>query len=148
MKIHSDILTESDIHAATCAAGMRGVDADVITRGSRSRKRSLDMKLTGTSTRRPNPGTGSRGYSDDYAATWDEWGMVINALFDIDPKAIIGQYPSAAHFHAATRTRFENLTAPYQHGNHKFEYEGGIMACKFCEATFDRTALIEAVVPA
>lgn len=137
MKIHSDVLTARDIYQATAAAGMRGVDAEVTTHGSRSRARSFNVHLTGTSTRRTNPGW---AYGErDFAATWDEWGMFINALYEIDPEAIIGQYPSKAVFEYVTNWRFEHLTAPYQHGEggHRWKVEvPGVQECTSCSATF------------
>lgn len=142
MKIHSDILTESDVHEATRAAGMRGVYADVATRGSRSRKRSLDVKLSGTSNRMQNPGTGPRDNVDN-AATWDEWGMVIQALFEKDSEAVIGMYDSQAAFDAYTGGRFEKLTQPYQHPNHRWLYNEklGYHECTSCEAVMNRGAM-------
>lgn len=121
MRIHTNVLTTSDIHRATTAAAMRGVDAETMTHGSRSHARSIDVTLTGTSTRRPNPGQGGHYRSDDHAATWDEWGMFLAALFAIDPAAIVGTvrspiYAGADHFHAVTADRFESLTAGQQHG--------------------------------
>ena len=142
MKIHSDVFALSDIHDATRAAGMRGVHAQVIQRGSRTRARSFDVKLSGTSTRLQNPGTGPRD-DIEHAATWDEWGMFINALFVLDAHAVIGQYPNQAIFDEVTGGRFESLTAPFQHPNHRFEYNIGIgcQECRFCEATFDHIRL-------
>ena len=137
MKIHSDTLTVEDIHTATREAGMRGVYADVIAKGSRSRKRGFEVKLSGTNTRLQNPGT-SRDRSVEQAATWDEWGMFINALYQLDSNAIIGPYRFQQHFDEVTYSRFEALTAPYAHGNHKWENRGdGTSQCKFCEAEYD-----------
>lgn len=136
MKIHTDILTHEDIADATRAGGMRGVYTErESVRGSRSRARSFDITLRGNSTRRPNGG--NRGADDGYAATWDEWGMFIQALFEKDPEAIIGQYRSFDDFEMATHGRFESLTAPYAHGNHTWIVNtAGTQECKFCEAAF------------
>lgn len=122
MRIHSDILTTGDVYRATSARGMRGVDADATSHGSRSRACALDVSLTGTSSRRPNTGTrGAGGYGIDYAATWDEWGMILAELFAIDPRAFVGStrhpiYAGAEHFHAVTADRFRTLVAADQHG--------------------------------
>jgi hypothetical protein len=133
MKIHSDVLTSGNIYDATSAAGMRGVDAEVIQRGSRSRKRGFDVKLSGTSNRWQNPGTGDRNV--EHSATWDEWGMFINALYLIDPDAIVGPYKDLYDFEYKTCGRFESLTAPYAHGNHQWEYVAPRQfQCKNCEA--------------
>lgn len=141
MRIHTDKLTAADIHRATTAAGMRGVCADVREAGSRSRARRFDVSLTGTSTRRTNPGTSGYHYRDDYAATWDEWGMFIQDLFNIDPDAIIGQYQSKNHFEEVTYDRYIHLTAPYQHGGGGHTWrrnpDTGVSECAFCEARYD-----------
>lgn len=138
MKIHSNTLTSSDVYKATKAHGMRGVDAEVTTSGSRSRARRLDVKLTGTSNRNQNPGTGPR-YNVEKAATWDEWGMVIDFLFLLDEDAVIGQYKGYEHFKACTFGRYESLTQPYAHGNHKWERNmtTGASECTGCDAKFD-----------
>lgn len=134
MKIHSDVLTYDNISDATHAAGMTGVYADIIERGSRSRTKGFDVKLTGTSNRNQNPGTG-RNRDVEKAATWDEWGMFINALYQIDDDAIVGPYKDLYDFESKTVGRFESLTAPYAHGNHRWEYVSPRhFQCKDCEA--------------
>lgn len=135
MRIHSDVLTPEHVEKATHARGMKGVAASVSVHGSRSRKGALEVKLTGTSTRRPNSGTGVRD-SDDYAATWDEWGMFLAYLFEIDPEATCDYYTDEGDFIWKTNWRFESLTAPYQHKNHKWEYSGipREFNCTSCEA--------------
>lgn len=143
MKIHTDRLTESDVYAATNAAGMRNVYADVLEKGSRSRKRALEVKLVGNSNRAVNAGTSryaARGRDADRAATFDEWGMFINALYLTDPDAIVGPYQSKDHFERVTRHRYDELTAPYAHGNHQWQTINGVRQCKLCEAEFDYEA--------
>src|SRR6188474_3141328 len=103
MRLHTDILTAADVYAATISRGMRGVYADVATVGSRSHARALDVHLSGTSSRRVNAGTSHVDrFALDHAATWDEWGMVIAALYELDPSAVWGSvkrpiYANAAH---------------------------------------------------
>ena len=132
MKVHSDILTEKHFHNATQAAGMSNVYvSQLAVKGSRSRKRRIDLKLAGNSNHNQNRGTVK-------AATWDEWGMFINALFEIDPNAIIGQYDGMEMFQEVTDNRFDTLTAPYAHGNHKWISTGAnSMACEHCDASFN-----------
>lgn len=135
MKIHSDLITVSDLYSATKAAGMHGVRVRMIPKGSRKRARAFDVALTGTSNRRPNSGqAGAAG--DDYAATWDEWGMFIQDLFEADPEAIIGDYTDYENFNYRTMGRFVFLTAPDQHKSHRWEWlgEGGKYQCKNCPA--------------
>jgi hypothetical protein len=148
MKIHTDALSSLDLYRATDAAGMHGVHIDGLTRhGSWSRDHAYNVTLRGNSTRRPNPGAGGRSYYDDneYAATWDEWGMFIEALFQADPNAIIGQYRSHALFRAATRNRFDWLTARDACPDHRWEYQIGFQTCKRCNAEQDHMALYRTV---
>jgi hypothetical protein len=143
MKIHSDIITEADIHRATTAAGMRGVCAEVTHHGSRSRDHSFNVHLTGNSSRRPNSGQRGGG-GDEYAATWDEWGMFIQDLYDRDSNALIGMYEDYETFAKCTDGRFENLTAPYQcrPAGHKWFSIGSYRQdCKWCSARFDYTPI-------
>lgn len=140
MKIHSNSLTEAHIHTATRSHGMKGVYAEVSTQGSRSRARAFTVKLTGTSNRNQNPGTGRDRYVEK-AATFDEWGMFIDFLFLCDEDAVIGQYKGYEHFKACTFGRYESLTQPYAHGNHKWAYVDGVSECKDCEAKFDFRSL-------
>lgn len=146
MRLHTNTLTLDDITRATRAAGMRGVYADAMRNGSRTHRIGWEVKLTGTSSRRPNTGHGgSEPFGGEHAATWDEWGMFLAALFAIDPAMIVGTvkrpiYAGADHFHAATADRYRILTAPYQHGGggHKWEWAGDGLACTMCEATRPR----------
>ena len=144
MKVHSDILTEKHFHNATQAAGMSNVYvSQLAVKGSRSRKRRIDLKLAGNSNHNQNRGTAKVAtWETVKAATWDEWGMFINALFEIDPNAIIGQYDGMEMFQEVTDNRFDTLTAPYAHGNHKWINTGAnSMACEHCDASFNWGAL-------
>lgn len=146
MKIHSDVLTYGMIIDATRASGMKGVWAEIEEHGSRSRKRRFDVKLEGNSPHFQNPGTGYRSDAPAKAASWDEWGMFIQALFELDPDAIIGDYKTFRMFEEFTDGRFESLTAPYQHTRHNWFLNRGSMVfeCKDCEATADHYGLREA----
>jgi hypothetical protein len=144
MKIHTDTLTMRQVYAATSASGMRGVTLERCDqRGSRSRARSFDVTLRGNSTRKPNPGTGrNRPDEGEYAATWDEWGMFIAALYLLDPEAIIGQYGSRAVFEEATAWRFDDLDATTACPGHHWVFGGPmIRRCSKCQATNNYGAL-------
>lgn len=39
---------------------------------------------------------------DEFAATWSEWGVVIDALFEVDPQAQVGFYKGRDEFVAFT----------------------------------------------
>lgn len=143
MRIHANTLAPRDIYAATCAAGMTGVDVTLTDHGSRSRARAYDVKLTGTSGRRPNGGSRGAANTDDYAATWDEWGMFLAALFAADDSLTIpSAYVDADDFHFKTGGRYDTLTAEGQHKHHRWEYTGTAVTgsyvvheCKTCDAT-------------
>lgn len=147
MRIHSDIITYDDIARACLAAGGPVVYTERETEHrSRSRDRAFEVALRGSSNRQPNWGTGPRGYADERAATWGEWGMFIRHLFYVDPDAIIGQYRSAEMFDGFTRARFDTLKPEDQHRQHtwRYRFEGpgmGIMSCK-CGAECYRGALL------
>lgn len=136
MKIHSNTLTHGDVCCATKSAGMTGVYlTEYEEKGSKSRTRRLDVSLAGTTHRRNN--TGVMGAGDDFAASWDEWGMFINALFARDSNAIVGPYKSYAAFQALTDHRFDSLTAPYAHGDHKWHQGAKRVECADCSATLN-----------
>lgn len=127
MKVHTDTLTAADVYAAT--ANLPGVYAEVTTHGSRDRARALSIKLEGNG-RRGN--SGSYGAMDDgtFAATWDEWGVVIARLFALDPAARFGDksnpvYDGAEHYHWTTGDRFRAGELPADtHKAHRWEWDG------------------------
>jgi len=142
MRIHTDTLTHADILDFTRAHGMTTVYATVSQHGSRTRARAFEVKLSGTSGRRQNSGSyGPR--TDEQAATWDEWGMFLDALFDADPAAIVGTvksptYAGREHFHAVTTDRYKTLDAASQHPSHTWDWDHGMATCRKCEAVVDR----------
>lgn len=123
MKIHSDHL---DILEVRKAATVAGVDFTRLGhKGSRSREFAFDVILTGSSPRRQNGG-------EDPAATWDEWGIFLAALFTVDPDMVTTYYESAEHFHWSTGGRFlpGNLRPSTQctrRAGHKWEWTGQAM---------------------
>lgn len=121
MRIHTDKLSALDIYAAANFSAAVRV-AEVTEHGSRTRERAFRFYLLGSSSFRPN----QRDYDpDDYAATWDEWGIVIGHLFSQDPAAHFGRhsYRSAEDFHYKTGHRFVPgfITPDMQHKRHKWE---------------------------
>ena len=127
MRIHTDHLSTLDIYAAANFAAAARV-AEVTEHGSRTRARAFRFYLLGSSSYRPN----QRDYGpDDYAATWDEWGIVIGHLYARDPAAHFGRYSyrSAEDFHEKTGYRFVPgfITPGMQHRRHKWspDYSGG-----------------------
>jgi hypothetical protein len=119
MKIHSDKITISDMYDAARKAGVT-ID-EISTHGSQTRKRAFKFYVLGSSSHRPN----QRNYGpDDYAATWDEWGILLGHQFSVDPSAHTGRYGyrSAEDFHDKTVYRFLPgfLTREQMHKQHKW----------------------------
>lgn len=127
MRIHTD-LNERDIRAAAIVAGVSFTRFE--THGSRKRARAFDVILTGSSTRKQNGG-------DEYAATWDEWGVFLGVLYVADPMMNATYYENAEHFEWSTCGRF-NGDEPFTHcPNHKWAFAGEPCAfeCTKCGAT-------------
>ena len=104
MRIHTN-LTSAEMHTLTY--GIDGVDIEWTEHGSRSRARAFDFHLVAVERkgrRRSNSGHYGAGY--DYAATWDEWGIVFARLFALDSDADCYAYHGAADYHFKTAQRF------------------------------------------
>jgi len=92
------------------------------------------------STRRPNWGY----VTDEYAATWDQWGLLLSDLFYLDPKMKVGGYKhpyyrNADDFHFQTGDRFKRRfrveDLPDFHGDHSWQI--GVpheQTCRKCSA--------------
>jgi len=144
MRIHTDILTEADIHDAAREARVSYAGGGFTRHGSRSRDHAFNVLLTGESKRRPNGG--NYGAADDYAATWDQWGVFLAVLFDRDPNMKTPYYVDAHDFHVRTNDRFNpdgndraeglGYWPADAHGDHRFEYAGvpREQSCKKCSA--------------
>lgn len=106
MKIYSDTLTRDDLYAAL-PDGVMVADIREI-RNPRKRARGWQITLEGYAarhTRRRNSGTwgavptaGEYGY----AATWDDHGVWMAALYEIDPLALIAEYANRDDFYEST----------------------------------------------
>jgi len=146
MKLHTDTLTYGDVWDA--ARGL-GLFLDVLTEhGSRSRDHAFEVTLSGSSSRKSQAGNG------DYpAATWDEWGALMGALYLIDPKAIWGSakgwgYKDAADFNRQTQWRFsEGIVPADTHQQHRWQYDHATSSplsdiarhyCTKCSARMER----------
>jgi hypothetical protein len=113
MRVHTD-LTRDQVRNLT--RGVPGVFFHHLSEcGSQSRARAFKLVLSGTSPRR---GQSTIGDSEYYAATWDQWGIVLGALFEADPDARVAQvYEGADDFHWQTSDRFngQQITPCPQH---------------------------------
>lgn len=114
MKLHSDTITEHDIHQALKLAQAEGnVTSDVTfvvlgQAGSRSRRYAYEIQLgtfdksTGPGKSRHHKNSGKYGASPVYSATYDEWGHFISVLLHMDPDAIFGPYKGLDSFDVQT----------------------------------------------
>jgi hypothetical protein len=79
--------------------------------GSRSRAYAFEIRIGAydkiDGERRSWRNTGSYGAdTNEYAATYDEWGFFIEALFTADPDMIFGSYTGIDDYHERTRCTF------------------------------------------
>lgn len=119
MRIHTSATFQDVVRAAQIAR----VDLVVCSEhGSRSAERAFEVKLEGASRRRPNGG--SSGAGSGYAADWDQWGVFLNYLFNIDPNTHCWAYKDSGDFDNKTESRFFKIGFPDDyHGDHRFEYD-------------------------
>lgn len=121
VRIHTDSLTRAELHAAARTAGVSIIKLE--ERGSRKRDHAFEVALSGTSSHR------TQSDRDAYAATWDEWGMFMQALYVADDTALIGDYEEWEMFGQVTGGRFIDLTPLLQHKRHVWEFDGTTHAC-------------------
>jgi hypothetical protein len=129
MKLHANTLTPANVRSAA-----RKARVDLVTfteRGSRSHSRAYDVILSGESRYRTNAGT-SGGYDMPHAATWDQWGIFLAALYAVDPTVKSWAYDGTDDFHHKTADRFHTVTSisqPEYHRHHDFTYNGSGQSC-------------------
>lgn len=117
MKIHTDNLSAMHIVHALNAEKTAGRIAHSVTfktfskQGSRTHKNAFEVQLS-SSQKLPGDGrragnSGSYGADTEYAATYDEWGWLIAAIYKEDPYAVWGTvknpiYKNAGDFNRKT----------------------------------------------
>lgn len=151
MRIHTS-LTEKEMKDVIKAAGAPICFATLEQHGSRTHARAFEVALAGTSTTRSQ-----KNWTQ--AATWDEWGAFLAALYADDINARCGGsiaypvYRDAEHFHYSTGSRFvPRLAGSYlpvdTHPRHNWEYRSSKgFACTKCSATRPTTKQAEAYSP-
>lgn len=115
MRIHSDTLTAIQIHSLVPVTAYVG---KLSRHGSRKRDHAFEVNLGGS-----GKTGGQWGQQNGKAATWDEWGMFLAALYEADPEAVTPYYTDADDFHHVTGDRFRTLTPDEQHKQHRWEYQ-------------------------
>lgn len=166
---HGDV-HEYRARSAKKRAGITRIhNVELTEHRSQTHARAFEIKLSGDSTRGPN----SRQYGmDGYgkAATWDQWGLFLSALYEVDPSARVGGakspiYADAEHFHWTTANRYRGaqdndgahrVDAPTgtfmtagkgYHRQHKWQSVGKLAGCDAwvsqcaCGATSRRTSM-------
>jgi len=126
MRIHSDRIAPADIVRAL--ADLPGVTLHSFSEhGSRKRDHAIEFTLHGNSPYQTMGRTGN-------AATWDEWGVLMSRLFNLDSDAILGR-EDRADFEYRTGDRFDDMVLPDDtHARHDWYYSGPGHACKKCSA--------------
>lgn len=132
MLVRSDIITRDDIGVAVREAGVHFLDTEsregwyVPVREFKPRgyRNGFEFFLSGSSPYAVNRPIYRYDGSKPKAATWDEWGIVIDALYSLDPDARIGHYTDRSDFIEQTSAERERIAqwqdpASYQARTHK-----------------------------
>lgn len=106
MKIFSDHLTRGNIIAAA-PAGTTVVECEIVYGMGDARKTSLRKRKNCFNVRLSGSGPTCMWHRRDKAATWDEWGHFLAAIFEQDEDAICGNYNGADDFHSQTKYKYE-----------------------------------------
>jgi hypothetical protein len=114
--MHFDkVKTQDILRAFESLANTRNACPDVrldvkSEHGSRTHRISYEVELSGEGERHRR-NAANAGSTGRRAATRDDWGNVIAALYELDHSAKIGPYNSRAEFHAMTNNAY--LPWPY-----------------------------------
>jgi hypothetical protein len=111
MRIHSNTLTVQDLDRAMRAAGPEapGVTMHVVgTHGSSRFRQSFEVALRGHGSRHKRPPNTRDDSMPGKAATRDDWGWFISAVYDLDSAARFGPYKGSDDFHKATHDAYVN----------------------------------------
>jgi len=118
MDLHTDNILSGDLYAAAREAGVTIESAGL--HGSRSHDHKWSIYLSGSSNRYSNG-------RDHKAATWDEWGVFMAALYRVEAAARWGTksfgYADAWDFHQKTQDRFSHGAPQDMHTQHKWQYD-------------------------
>jgi hypothetical protein len=130
MRIHTDNITWAEIREAGVLA--RVDFTKIKEHGSKQRDHAFHVVLAGASHHRQNMG------GSGYAATWDQWGVFLGALFAIDPEMTCvggGHYKNEADFDYKTGARFADGWPEDAHGDHSWVVGVPLVqTCRRCTA--------------
>jgi hypothetical protein len=116
VRIHTNTLGQLDIQNAAYKAG--AYITELSRHGSRTHDHAYEVKLSGESSWR------QMGNRDEYAASWDQWGIFLAELYDRDDSMTMRPWGDVDRFHNLTFSRFETLTREQTHRRHKWEFSG------------------------
>jgi hypothetical protein len=126
MKLHSNVIRASDVFSALKSEKEAGRIAPHVTFkklvevGSRTHQFASEVQLEAAvrDNGRRAGNSGSYGAMnseyDGYAATYDEWGWLINALYEIDPDALWGSAKCPAYKNREDFDKKTGLTYNYK----------------------------------
>jgi hypothetical protein len=106
MRIHTDTVRIGGLYKALDLVEAQAPDVtleNVSQHASRSHRYAFEVALRGHGerhTKRPN------GSSDGYAATYDDWGWFLAALYDVDPSIKAGPYKGRTDFNVKTNNAY------------------------------------------
>lgn len=134
MRLHTNVISFADLYRAESVSEVR---METFTKhGSTVRSHAFEIHLVGTdrhhSSRRPNSGRYGSNGNEVYAATWDQWGVFLRHLFEIDPQMIAGSpsrptYANLSDFNLKTDYRFKvnaggaAMWPRDEHGDHRWQ---------------------------
>ena len=145
MRLHSNVITSHDIRDALRAEQDAGriattVEFKILTNhGSRTHSLAHEVQLSswdqvpGDGRRVGNSGSyGAMNPDGGYAATFDEWGWLMAALYRLDPLAVWGsvkhpQYANSDDFDSKTGETYTlyRLVEQLERGTDPYPYVGG-----------------------
>ncbi len=119
MRLHTKV-SETDVYTAARKAG---VEVENLSRhGSRKRSHAFEVTLSGSGSWANSGGYGAAGHK---SATWDEWGIFLDALYRVDAQMVAGEaYQGREHFRWVTGARYDNLRPGAQHKRHRWNPQG------------------------
>jgi hypothetical protein len=114
MKIYSDVLLTADFTTALPGSAFYFEHLRPLEK-VRLRQRGWEV-LMGRAGSRRTFNSGQFGAEGQGAASWDEWGTFLAALYEKDPEMRAGPYKSRADFHRETSRKYVPWSPPVRHG--------------------------------
>lgn len=110
MKIHSDVLTTTDLQETVSRVGGMYIDECTPIPKPKIRARGWNI-LAASTTRTRRRNNGKNGAGDGFAASRDDYGRWFARLYEIDPNAQICCYKNKEDFDTKTYGRYRRTLA-------------------------------------